>query len=248
MVTATKTEAPRERPILFSGPMIRAILAGRKTMTRRVVKPQPEVRGTMHNPEGAPAWYWKSPKLDAGYCHTGEEPMRRLMATRSPYGIPGDRLWVRETWGPVDFMVGVELEDPVCVGYQADETARRHGHRGSSALDTYAWNWAKVRWRPSIHMPRWASRLTLEVTGVRVERLQAITDADARAEGVEPLWLQEGQPGAWFTTNPEAGPDLQARTPADAFRKLWQAINGERPGCSWDNNPWVWVVSFRRLS
>ena len=147
----------KERPIIFSGPMIRAILEGRKTQTRRIVKPN-------------------------------------CLSKLSPYGRTGDRLWVRETWG----------HNPEGPGYvyrsDGDFDMKFHGDR----------------WRPSIHMPRWASRITLEVTGVRVERLQDINEEDALAEGVE-----------------------------HAFRSLWESING--PG-SWDANPWVWVVEFRRVS
>ena len=102
----------------------------------------------------------------------------------------------------------------------------------------------KMRWTPSIHMPRWASRINLEITGVRIERLNDISEADAIAEGITELPLQKGEPGAWWTANVEAGPSLHGRTPVDAFRKLWESINGAG---SWDANPYVWVVEFKRI-
>jgi hypothetical protein len=156
------------------------------------------------------------------------------MIGRCPYGQPGDRLWVRETWAPVDHMTDgcVEREDPVCVGYQADHAAVSHEAGNRHALDVYAWNWecAVRRWRPSIHMPRWAARLLLDVTGVRVERLRAISEADAVAEGIDEEMDANGL----------------RRAPVPTYARLWNSINGKRPGCSWADNPWVWVVSFRR--
>lgn len=185
----------RERPILFSGAMVRAILNGRKNQTRRVVRP-----------DGDPT--------DS--------------ALRCPYGAPGDRLWVRETWAvgrvfdrtrPAEIPT---VERDVPVWWRADGFAEESDNRG--------------RWRPSIHMPRWASRITLDIVSVRVERLQAITEADAFAEGVEanPYVMCDG-------TTDEAM-SISAR---DNFRALWDSINGKRLGCSWGANPWVWVVEFR---
>lgn len=181
-----------ERPILFAGSMVRAILGGRKTQTRRVVDERMRV-GYPHD-EVQRAWR-------TGFITTGGLSFN----WNCPYGRPGDRLWVRETWR-------AETSGEVrSVYYRADE--EWHEDAG---------------WKPSIHMPRWASRLTLDVTGVRVQRLQEISEEDARAEGVEP----EGRDGH--------GP----LTHTNAFRSLWVNINGARPGCSWEANPWVWVVSF----
>lgn len=172
----------KERPILFSGPMVRAILEGRKTQTRRVVKPQPAHIagiGTVLN-------------IDT------------ITGKACPYGKPGDRLWVRETWDGVRLDGGGAL-----VSYRAD---------GDKPVTDDG------RWHPSIHMPRWASRITLEVVSVRVERLQEISEEDAMAEGVA---LAENYRG-----------------PVAHFASLWEQINGLG---SWNANPWVWVVEFRRV-
>lgn len=192
----------KERPILFSGPMVRAILRGMdpKWQTRRAMRQ--DLMGACGEPDiwepsGAGAW--------RSFNHITAETQH----IHSPYGAPGDRLWVRETWGKLDM-------GSVC--YRADD---------ESAVP------ADGRWRPSIHMPKWASRLTLEVTEVRVQRLQEISEDDARAEGPE-LWIDEG------------GRRTQ-RNPKTAFRILWDSINGERKGCAWEDNPWVWSVSFRRF-
>lgn len=189
----------KERPILFSAPMIRAILAGLKTQTRRVVKPQPE------------------PGTDCPY-HVGIGADRK--ARVCPYGAPGDRLWVRET--------GWErpVRTPQMMRNGADTWPRyvydADGFSEQEHADLKEWGFVR---RPSIHMPRWASRITLEVVGVRVERLLDISRGDA---------MDEGCP----FPNMAAGDD-----PRQWYADLWQQING--PG-SWALNPWVWVVEFRR--
>lgn len=187
----------KDRPILFSAPMVRAILEGRKTQTRRLV-------------------------ADRHVMCVGRPELADC-----PYGELGDRLWVRETWA------GHESDDDISparmpaawdgslasappVWYQSTET----DHRG------------RGRWRPSIHMPRWASRITLRVTSVRVERLQAITPEDVVAEGVAPPMQLGALPLAW------------ARHTKIAFANLWDQLNGAR--ASWGSNPWVWVVGFER--
>jgi hypothetical protein len=220
--------ATKEHPILFSGPMVRAILAGRKTQTRRIVKPQPELRDD--------GWIWCPPsakynaKIDDWVPHArwrcGLNPTECGAAgivQWCPYGQPGDRLWVRETWAR-----WTDVKSFGCVVYQSDGTARRYLCDGDGEGDPVQLGKAckpvepVARWRPSIHMPRWASRLTLEVTDVRVERLQEISEADAMAEGRS---MTPGDPAGYF-------PDT------------WAAINGAD---SWHANPWVWVVSFKRV-
>lgn len=196
----------KERPILFSAPMVRALLAGTKTQTRRVVKPAPQ---TVRNHRSA-AWDGDPAEL------------MKLLTTagrRCPYGQPGDRLWCRETW------LTVNGDDTF---YRADYLHDPAGDRAHG-----------VAWKPSIHMHRSRSRITLEVTGVRVERLQDISEADALAEGVTPL------PGGdmWTAGGLYDGP-LHAARPQWAYRRLWEQINGPE---SWAANPWVWVVEFRRL-
>jgi hypothetical protein len=213
----------RERPILFSGPMVRAILTGTKTQTRRVVIER------HFTPATGCAWDrdWK----DVGVVRAIKEHLfgafldafkgvaiGRLLC---PYGAPGDRLWVRETFRQGDGSMSVH--------YAADPDEVSGGP-----------------WRPSIFMPRWASRIQLEVMEVRVQRLQKISDDDERAEGVRKLPLQEGVAGAWWTADVSAGIDLQSRTSQGAFRKAWDSINGKR--APWSSNPWVWVISFKRVA
>ena len=220
----------RERPIIMSAPMVRAILAGTKSMTRRVVKIK-----NLDFVGGGPrdGADWNDPSC-WGFedCNTG-----RNWALASgddgddmfvcPYGEPGDRLWVRETWR----VMGESPEDTLDM-FSRDDIQYR-ADRDESYIDKY---------RSSIHMPRWASRITLEIVGVRVERLQDISEADAVAEGVVPYAVYGGKPASW-----KASPDaIAARdTAVAAYRDLWESING--PG-SWDANPWVWVVAFRRVA
>jgi len=200
----------KERPILFSGPMVRAILDGTKTMTRRIVKPQPVLTETAGLAWKGGVW---GMKLD-GQPYTDE------FVKQCPYGVPGDRLWLRETHA----QAGTGR-----VFYRADE--------GTTA----------PRWTPAIHMPRALSRSDLEVTAVRVERLQGITEEDVRAEGVRLPVSEEGHP-LIQVPNPYAKP-VRQWTISDywrcAFACLWDEINGAR--ASWASNPWVWVVSFKRV-
>lgn len=188
----------KERPILFSAPMVRAILDGTKTQTRRVVKDR-------HIDAAPPACFFQ------------------WLRERCTYGKPGDRLWVRETWqaffddevpadrprGPRHTMgIPARPDRKSFVFYRADGPGPVH-------RDGYA-----ARWMPSIHMPRKYSRITLEVTGVRVERLQDISHADAMAEGMA---LDDA---------------------IYDYSRLWEQINGTG---SWDANPWVWVIEFQRV-
>ena len=188
-----------ERPIIFNSPMVRAILAGTKTQTRRAVKPQPAAD------LGYMMGYSQQYAIQCGEDWPDDARDR----VRCPYGAPGDRLWVRETWGHW----GMIEPESDCIIYRAD--ADQSG----------------IVWHSSIHMPRWASRILLEVVAVRVERVQDISEADALAEG---MLLEE----KWT-------PDL--RYPARAaYAKLWDEINAKR-GYPWAANPWVWVVEFKRL-
>lgn len=192
----------KERPILFSAPMVRALLAGTKTQTRRVFK----------LPRGC-SWYEALGGEAAGQIQDDEGPgWWHVEEQRCPYGQPGDRLWVRESF----------CEDPLSFGalYRAD-----------GELDEQALN-AGGKWRPSIHMPRWASRITLEVSGVRVERLQDINEADCIAEGC--TGGHGSIPGYGYNA-----------TPLEHYHWLWNSINGP---VSWEANPWVWVVEFKRLN
>jgi len=196
----------KERPILFSAPMVRAILDGSKTQTRRTVKP--EHVSAYH--DGVPALF-----------------------KRFPYGKPGDRLWVRETFT----VVGYDEDRDQILGKAGPPDEPWWGVRpkGKASL-------LSGKWRPSLFMPRWASRITLEVTGVRVERLQDISEEDAIAEGVGHE-LDEAYNAAEHAQI--GGCPLQAGTPAQhAYAVLWESING--PG-SWDKNPWVWCVNLMAI-
>lgn len=228
-----------EHPILFSGPMVRAILDGRKTMTRRIVRiPKHPVTGIHYSEsgnceDGRPGWF--ASNVDSGYF----EPAECWDESRisCPFGVKGDRLWVRETWGDADgYYQDYENEVPFVTCYRADLSALSHTvpPEPVPSWDIKSWNWAKQKWKPSIHMPRWASRLLLEVTSVRVERLQDISEEDAAKEGVKPFVSAED--GDCWT-------DGTYRT---AFNYLWDKINRER--AAWDSNPWVWVVSFQRVT
>ena len=204
-----------DRPILFSSEMVRAILEGRKTQTRRVA-PIRELNILQHSGDMI-TWSVSFLKAVKGVLseHSGGKfsdiMARRIIAQRfNPYGKHNDTLWVRETWAPLPGIVVLNV-----AFYRADTKA---------APDD-------VRWRPSIHMPRWAGRITLRITEVRVERLHDITEDDAKAEGVKPL--------DYAAHHVAAG--CGARI---AFEQLWDTING--PG-AWEANPWVWVVAFERV-
>ncbi|WDZ97932.1 hypothetical protein Herbaro_09180 [Herbaspirillum sp. WKF16] len=233
----------RERPILFSAPMVRALLAGEKTQTRRIVKPQPlddfPRRGSVDFDGFLPyedVAQWSAEAAGGGAFKTEVQ--------ECPHGTVGDRLWVREAFsGPY----------------------HQHGQPPSTwNQSSPIWHWADGNpdagdWtppKPSIHMPRWASRILLEITGVRVERLQDISEQDALAEGIEKNWTgdpSEGQNGfgtigwvpdcGWINYMEDMDGD-PAYTPRDSFRSLWQSINGRD---SWAANPWLWVVEFRRI-
>lgn len=205
-----------EHPILFSGDMVRAILDGRKTQTRR--------------PVTFPASLWFNadgyPFSGDGYtdCRPVEPGDIRAWIT-CPFGVQGDRLWVRETWRPV----GPWDTRRETIQYRTDGMyLRKTGWPKSFRIRT---NNSLNKWRPSIHMPRWASRINLEVTAVRVERVQDITYGDLRAEGLR------------CPRRDELDNLLPVSTAFDAWKILWNSIYAKR-GLGWDENPWVWVVEF----
>lgn len=220
----------KERPILFQGAMVRALLEGRKTQTRRIIKPQPLSKTV--------GWGCVAGQ---GFGFIFGDSGRVF---NSPYGIPGDRLWVRETWKPDD-----THELGTCVRFKSDDA---HWKPKYWNADQGQWCEEQAmhasRWRPSIHMPRWASRITLEIVSVRVERLLQISEEDAIAEGA----MRNDAPGEeWDGTYltqryidgiEGAQNDEPYGSARDWYREVWEGING--PG-SWKLNPWVWVVEFK---
>jgi hypothetical protein len=207
-------ETVTERPILFSALMVRAILDGRKTQTRRVMKPQP-ITG-----KDSFGGYMKLKGYEADY----PDDMAWLIEKACPYGQAGDRLWVRETWTDKGVMDG------------------QYAYRADGEPPPWIATEESFRWRSSIHMPKTASRITLKITDVRVQRLQEISEEDARAEGIERYAEGHG-----FVSETEVAMDpgwsnfARYRT---GFSVLWDEING--PG-SWEVNPWVWAISFQRI-
>ncbi|EQB8080735.1 hypothetical protein ACYRDJ_003111 [Yersinia enterocolitica] len=190
-----------EKPILFNSEMVNAILSGRKTQTRRVMKDQPEVIP----PEdecGVPG-YWIP--YNAGKTMVRNE----MMTIACPLGMRGDQLWVRE-----EFAAGLCTESTLA-------------YRATHKTEDLEEGWGEtIKWTPSIHMPRWASRINLLITGIRVERLNDISDADASAEGCKISSMQSGE------------------CLSDMFARLWKSIYGDE---SWLANPWVWVIEFERM-
>ena len=216
----------KERPILFSAPMVRAILEGRKTVTRRALNAQ-SLKNIGYG-------------VQLGECH--ELPSEGPLHPNSigyyidfcPYGNPGDRLWVRETCFINDYR---EAAVPV------DERAECEIIYRADGLPDWEGEEELIRWRPSIHMPRWASRILLEITDVRVERLQDITEEQALAEGIIPH-VRGGW--HWHPHDPSNVDDWHQfgfKSPAFAFQDLWIGTGG-----NWDANPWVWVVEFKRVT
>ncbi len=216
-----------ERPILFSAPMVRALLAGTKTQTRRVVKGAPEDWAPMQPQVFSPTVIDRRGDEQPGPDAFGAGNEGGDCWIRCPYGAPGDRLWVRETWAYHLHAQGSLADDDGPWVYAADgERARQYR--------------LCQRWRPSIHMPRYVCRIRLEITGVRAERLQDISEADAIAEGIEPGAAE----GYWRLYGREANGDMD-RSQITSYRSLWESINGAG---SWAANPWIWVVEFKRMS
>ena len=202
-----------DRPILFSAPMVRALLAGSKTQTRRPLKIQPLDILPMQGDAAGREW--------VALMTRDPEPKGTVLRCR--YGVPGDRLYVRETWQAVN---GNDRARHIVTHPAPDRGWIEYAATPRDDEPAY-------KWRPSIHMPRWASRITLEVTAVRVERLQDISEADAIAEGVNVHSDHHGKPRT------------SIYSPVQAYHDLWESING--PG-SWDANPFVWVISFLRTA
>ncbi len=241
----------KEKPILFNGAMVRAILSGAKTQTRRVVKSIPWRDRCNPNFSQAQAF-----RYAGEFRIAGSEEMST--GFRCPFGQPGDRLWMRETWQQVHPIqiaddrysqrgkAGIPGPPPVNYRtiYRADgEYPAIYSLGGEPwpyrSLEPFERNGMQAfvdepRWTPSVHMPRWACRLVLEITDVRVERLQAISAEDALAEGAM----------EWAREQKTPIRDLDAGDERIAFKALW---SGTGPGGDWDSNPWVWVIKFKRV-
>jgi hypothetical protein len=203
----------KERPILFSGEMVRAILEGRKTMTRRVVKDPICTNKEIYGEDGGLTWY-------------GNFGLRKPCK----FGAVGDRLWVKETFCQPTF-------EEKCF-YRADMPI--HIDRKESGLnEDIDFVDSDFKWKPSIFMPRWASRITLEIVSVRVERLQDITEKDAKEEGIKQVTCGLDETCFEYARNENA-----YSTAKQAFEALWKKINGAE---SWVANPWVWVIEFKKV-
>lgn len=222
-----------EKPVLFGQQMLRAILGGQKTQTRRVVKPQPPTPEAVRALAGID-YCWLPPSWPGAKHHRVGGPVwavRKLMQQEPelvcPFGKPGDRLWVRET------TVNVEEHGYIGPVYAESDEGRALLNYGLAPApdDCVEVEPHELTLRPSIHMPRSMCRLVLEITAVRVERLQAITEADAVAEG-----LSQTESGSWLP-----GP---CDHPEWAFHQLWSQVYGEP---AWEANPWVWVIEFKRV-
>lgn len=229
MSKAATAMATKERPILFSAEMVRAILEGRKTQTRRLVKnlPPPVILQSDPRPYDrigychyANNWQWKT---EEGYCRCRKEGAKSI-------GFPGDRLWVRETLKPKEESAANGAPRGVWAYYAADNTPCP----GNQVL---------LKTTPAIFMPRWASRITLEIESIHVERLHEISEAGARAEGITAHSYATGIGERFKNHLNDNLPDFD--NARDSFRSLWDRINGKKE--PWASNPWVWVIKFKRV-
>lgn len=229
------------RPLLMAGPMVRSTIDGIKTQTRRIVKPQPflDAMGNFCSPGKKGQHSCWGQRIDGAPC------TRDFVKSRCPYGVPGDLLYVKENHYITD-----DGHNEYAV-FSADESkVREHAATLKRIKGTIPENiWQKhAKLRPSIHMPRWASRLTLEITDVRVERLQDISEEDAEAEGIEYAIRPFGDwkliPGIWdFEGLVNDGEQRCDPPPAIKYAYLWNSINA-KAGTRWADNPWVWVLTF----
>ena len=232
-----------ERPILFNGPMVRAILDGLKTQTRRVIKPQPpewirEFGFTAFTPKRA---------ISGRGNYEDSGPAEKFF--KLPYGVPGDRLWVRETWRPEELENGQDgIRFCADKGFQNIDNTKEAADKWLISYDNKK---CLYSWRPSIHMPRWASRINLEITDVRVQKIQDISESDAQAEGIQ-SFTKDQKVFKYWPCDPVDG-DMKCtwvdlpRSNIEAFRCLWDSINLDR-GFGWDKNPYVWTIDFRVIT
>ena len=222
----------KTKPIIFSAKMIRALLDGRKTQTRRIVKTQPTWDGKWFS------WHGHRPNSIYGACGGNHIGAKDCMNDSSPYGQPGDLLWVRETFQPI--CLDVDCDDAnykTGDGYRIVYTAT---DETEEFIDITTDKISCAR-KPSIHMPRWASRLTLRITSVRVERVQEITEEDAKAEGIERTdWKYSCEPYRNYN-EPRMSSGKNCSLAIMSFSTLWSSIHGPD---AWDRNDWVWIIEF----
>lgn len=234
----------KTRPILFNGAMVRAILDGRKTQTRRIVK--------------LPAFHEWGDGFDGQIMYSKDEKFGGFSVDElsCPIGRISDHLWVRETWGlnepspcmydPIDdrdlpessYIMASGGQD--VLAYWKNRVVYRSSIKGNHT------DREVKKWRPSIHMPRWASRIQLEITGVRVERLNDISSEDSIAEGIERVGgATSCCPWRNYRKGHTGEMDMHCSAPARSYMTLWESINGAG---SWNANPWVWVIEFRMVA
>lgn len=228
----------KERPILFSGDMVRALLSGRKTQTRRIVKSE-----RYRLPYDADTFKVTRHGIIKGDCEKGESS---FMPLTNRYGIRSDKLWVKETfreWHESDNQCGCSDHCSCSTKPTTEYCYRADGHQIDDEDRALG-----IKWKPSIFMPRHASRLTLQLVNVRIERLNDISEQDAMAEGIDNNCSHindcDCYPGEWLNyLNDDDG--FPCYSPIDSYRTLWEKINGEG---SWNENPWVWVVEFKQIN
>lgn len=227
----------KDHPILISGEMVRAILDGRKTQTRRVIKPQPDesVTGLVPRTTHAGNVLWSNALWET-------KKYGRLMELddrKCPYGFIGGRLWVRETFAAIWPDVDPAPLSECTIEYRADKPYAKYP--GDWPEDEAKGNDDAPKWGPSIHMPRAASRITLEITDLKAERVNDISEEDAIAEGLYPWTNNEGVIHYGISRA-----DVWEQDPRITFRRLWDSINAKR-GFGWDTNPWVWAITFKQV-
>lgn len=245
----------KERPILFSTPMVRAILEGRKTQTRRIIKPQYEVSGSI----------WTSIKTKTWMHQSKIENCESLLKV-CPYGQVGDILWVRETWQVVfeleydhhamdgscvnirEWIPNFDSVEKTCVGLSSEWSCASMPERNKyyvymTSDIQFIDGKHKLKWKPSIFMPKAASRIKLEITDIRVERLCDITEKDAISEGIEYKEWKNG-PVNCNGYKDYSGGGVYFPRPIASYYSLWESINGKG---SWEKNPFVWVITFNRI-
>ena len=234
-----------DRPIIFSGEMVRAILDGRKSQARRIVKAEVDFVGGSGDDINDPCnWGFEDGEHGTGWWLLKGDQFGQQIPC--PYGQPGDRLWVRETWG-------------VSPGFDASfDAARRDEPLPGVVVRRPASAWHdlilyradggifsdKQKWRPSIHMPRWAARIWLEISGIRGERVQDISEEDAKAEGVEKMKVFPKDFNPFRNKLHGHLPPLEESCYRHSFACLWNKLHGPD---AWDRNDWVWVIEFKRI-